>query len=200
VFQAMKRFFLLMITIVIGVGAGSVAADDEPSPTSTVTLTPVPLILPWPSATPTNTPTLEAAKVEEVTATPTSSPSSPTSTPTLEPTEAVTEAATATPVVIVVTASLEPTEPTEAATATPTPAEVEAIIEVRDQEPMQQIQAEGEPEAATVYLVDLPSGGQAVVTMSVTAGDIFVVIGLAGLGAVVLWGHIKDLSWLNAKR
>jgi hypothetical protein len=98
-------------------------------------------------------------------------PDVPAETPTATPTNTLTPTATATP-------TLTPTV-TATATATPT--------------------ATLEPTGVTIYTVDLPSGGRGELYMSVTAGDVFVTVAAAALGATTLFYVLYRLAY-NASR
>lgn len=50
------------------------------------------------------------------------------------------------------------------------------------------------------FLISLPSGGQAAVIMSATAGDLFIAAALLVVVALLLFDQIRNLAHLAAKR
>jgi hypothetical protein len=51
-----------------------------------------------------------------------------------------------------------------------------------------------------MYSVALPSGATAGVSMEASAGELFIVVGLAAVGLVLFFSLLRDVAWLNSKR
>lgn len=50
------------------------------------------------------------------------------------------------------------------------------------------------------YQVPLPSGNTGQVEMTITAGDLLILLALAGVGAILLFGEVRGLAWIISKR